>query len=272
MATWNLRHCWDPRSGRVDIGVVAAAIAGLEVDVLAVQEIDRGLPRSGGIDQVTELAMRLGWRGLFAPTMLLDHRGALVGGRDGSDNCTDRGDDGSPAYGIGLLSRHPLQQRNRIVLSSGPRDGRTAGGRLIDREPRVALPAVMTMPFGDVAVLATHLSWPPWQALSQLRRALTLTACVKMPIALAGDLNLPARVLGRVLAGRGWRAATAGPTFPARRPCLQLDHILAHDAQPADVRTDYVGLSDHRIVSATIVIDRDRSSSGDRSGSWSAAP
>jgi len=113
----------------------------------------------------------------------------------------------------------------------------------------------------DVAVLATHLSWAPWQALSQLRRVLALAAYAEVPIALAGDLNLPARVLGCILAGRGWRAATAAPTFPDRRPCLQLDHILAHNAHPADVRTDRVGLSDHRIVSATIVIDRARSSS-----------
>ena len=67
VATWNLLHGIDVRTRRVDIGVVADGIAALDADVVAVQEVDRELIRSGGIDQVGALADKLGWHGVFAP-------------------------------------------------------------------------------------------------------------------------------------------------------------------------------------------------------------
>jgi endonuclease/exonuclease/phosphatase family metal-dependent hydrolase len=49
---------------------VAARIAALDVDVVAVQEVDWLQRRSGGTNQVMEIAERLGWHGLFAATMV----------------------------------------------------------------------------------------------------------------------------------------------------------------------------------------------------------
>ena len=56
IATFNLLHGLDVRSNRVDLDAIAEAIDALDVDVVAVQEVDRGLPRSGELDQVAELA------------------------------------------------------------------------------------------------------------------------------------------------------------------------------------------------------------------------
>jgi endonuclease/exonuclease/phosphatase family metal-dependent hydrolase len=239
MATWNVRHGRGP--DRVDLGAAAAMIAALDCDLVAVQEVDRGQPRSRRADQIADLALRLGWHGHFAPS--------LFGGRRDARAAADESvDDGGPAYGIGLLSRHPLRDPARIVLPPEP-----VGGRVADREPRVLLRASVASAIGDVDVAATHLSWAPWQAWRQLRWVLGQACAADRPTVLAGDLNLPASVLSTALAGTGWRAASAGPTFPAHLPWVQLDHVLVRNARFTDVRVGPAGPSDHRLLSTALV-------------------
>ena len=48
LATFNLLHGRSPADGVVDPDRLAAAATALDVDVLAVQEVDRGQDRSGG--------------------------------------------------------------------------------------------------------------------------------------------------------------------------------------------------------------------------------
>jgi len=72
IATYNLLNGLDLRSGRVDLDAVCQLIAALDVDVVALQEVDRGLERTGGIDQVVKLAELLGWHGVFGPALLGD--------------------------------------------------------------------------------------------------------------------------------------------------------------------------------------------------------
>lgn len=243
MATWNLRHGRGRGSGRVDLGAAAAMIAASDSDVVAVQEVDRGQPRSGNADQIAELALRLGWQGVFAPSIL-----GRPWARDAVLTTADVTDDGGPAYGIGLLSRHPLRESVRIVLPSG-----SAGGLVADREPRVLLRAAVATAIGDVTVHSTHLSWSPWSAWRQLHWLLNLPCDPHGPTVIAGDLNLPACVLGAALAGTGWRAASAGPTFPAPAPCVQLDHIVVRNAHLAQLRVCGEGPSDHRMLRAAMI-------------------
>ena len=73
VATYNLLSGRDVRTGgRFDLEAAAEAIKALEVDVVALQEVDRGLIRSGECDQVAELATCLGCTGIFAPALLGD--------------------------------------------------------------------------------------------------------------------------------------------------------------------------------------------------------
>ncbi len=239
MATWNLRHGRGP--DRVDLGAAAAMIAALDCDLVSVQEVDRGQTRSGRADQIAELAQRLGWHGRFAPSIFGGRRHPVAAAYEDVD-------DGGPAYGIGLLSRHPLRDPARIVLPPEP-----TGGPVADREPRVLLRASVATAIGDVDVAATHLSWAPWQAWRQLRWVLGQACTADRPTVLAGDLNLPAWALGVAVAGTGWHAAGAGPTFPARLPWVQLDHVLVRNARLTDVRVGPAGPSDHRLLSASLV-------------------
>ncbi|WP_214405140.1 endonuclease/exonuclease/phosphatase family protein [Pseudonocardia lacus] len=252
IATWNLLHCRDVRTGRVDLGAVADGIAALDADAVAVQEVDRELPRSGGLDQLSVLADKLGWHGAFAP--------ALLGEPVRSWDALPQGvpDPGGPAYGIGLLSPHPLHDVRRLVLPGGATRRRLPEGfdhpPAWDREPRVALRARLRPPGGgEIVLTGTHLTYVTWRAVHQLRRALSWTALAGPTAVLAGDLNLPHRALGAALRGTGWaRTAPAGPTYPAWRPRMQLDHLLARGARLEDVQVARRGPSDHLAVNARV--------------------
>ncbi len=222
-ATYNLLHGINVKGGQIDLNAAADAIAALDVDVVALQEVDRDQPRSGRADQIGELAQRLGWHGEFAA--------ALHGSPDHS--WVRAGDDASPAadgtaaYGVGLLSRWPLRRMARVSLPGGGDGARTPGATPSrpgwDYEPRVALAATVTVHGIDVRVLSTHLSYLPWRAIAQLRaagRALTSG----LPTVLLGDLNLPAWTVRGALPG--WRHAGGTATYPAWRPRFQFDQVL----------------------------------------------
>ncbi len=245
VATWNLLHGLDVRTGRIDLGTVAADIEAMGVDVVALQEVDRGLRRTGRVNQVEELARRLGWHGTFAPALLGDpQRGWTPGPGSGPDP-------GGPAYGIGLISRAPMTGVARRALPGGGHGERRPEhvGRVLpgwDREPRAVLRACV----GEVVVATTHLSFQVWRSVRQLRVALAFAG--PGPAILLGDLNLPFPVLCTALVGSGWRAAGAGKTYPSWRPNMQLDHVLRRGADAGQVRVGARGPSDHLPVTATV--------------------
>jgi endonuclease/exonuclease/phosphatase family metal-dependent hydrolase len=253
VVSWNVLHGLDLRTGRVDLGAVAAGIAALAADVVAVQEVDRGLDRTGGIDQVAELASRLGWHGLFAPALLGDPARRWAPGPGGG------ADPGGPAYGVGLLSPHPLLDPRRLALpggGAGQRHPDDAGRALPcwDHEPRVVLRARMARPDGpDLLVASTHLSYLAWRGVRQLRVATSWTPFAAGPALLMGDLNLPLRALRPALAASGWAPVAAAPTFPSWRPGMQLDHLLVRGTRLREVRVGPPGPSDHLPVSAEII-------------------
>ena len=243
-------------SGRDTDGVVRLArlgdsIAALDVDVIALQEVDRLLPRSGGIDQAQVLGAACSrdgapWHVSFAAAL---------------DGTPGPGGDASPAlgslpavpsYGIALLTRFPVIATRELRLA--PARGRRPiplppGTRppiwFLADEQRVALASTLRTPDGDLTVVTTHLSFAPGRAMMQLRRLRAWAADLPRPLVLMGDLNLPGPVPRRLT---GWSSLVTAPTFPAQKPRLQLDHVLA-DGMPwdvADARAATIGGSDHR--------------------------
>jgi endonuclease/exonuclease/phosphatase family metal-dependent hydrolase len=254
VASWNLLHGLDVRTGRIDLGAVAAGLDALDVEVVAVQEVDREQRRTGGVDQVAELARRLGWHGVFAPALLGEPARRWEPGPGAGP------DPGGPAYGIGLLSRHPLLHPERMALPGGgagerrPEDvGRTLPG--LDHEPRVVLRARVAAPGGRSLVVATsHLSYLAWRGVRQLRRAASWVTGCGGPAVLMGDLNLPVPLLRPALTGTGWAAVPASATFPSWRPGMQLDHLLARGVRVCGAVVGPRGPSDHLPISARIVL------------------
>jgi endonuclease/exonuclease/phosphatase family metal-dependent hydrolase len=252
VATWNLLHGVDVRSGRIELDAVADAITALDVDVLAVQEVDRLLTRSQDVDQLAALADKLGWHAAYGP--------ALLGEPLNGWTTAAGGDPGGPAYGVGLLSPHPLTEVARLGLPGGARtQSAVAPPRWVpyrDREPRTALRAVLQPAGGPrVVVATTHLSYLAWRSPHQLRRAVAFAAAAGTPAVLMGDLNLPHRALRAALAGTGWTAAApAGPSYPAWQPRLQIDHVLVRGAEVGDARVAQRGPSDHLPIGARVTV------------------
>jgi endonuclease/exonuclease/phosphatase family metal-dependent hydrolase len=241
----------------LDRDALRAAAAGLDVDVLAVQEVDTGQPRSHRTDQAAVLAEGLGaphWRGAATVDGTPDPfrswtpaAPALRGPDDAS---------AGPAYGIALLSRLPVRQWSVLGLGSGRArlpvkgpDPRTGGLRWwwVPDEPRIAVAARLDA----VTVVATHLSFAPHTAVRQLRRLRAWTATLRGPVVLAGDLNLPGPLPARLL---GATALVRAPTFPAADPRFQLDHLLAvgDGVRGRDGAATVLPVGDHRALTVTV--------------------
>jgi len=255
VGTLNLASGRDGRGRSVDAAALRAALTGIDVDVLAVQEVDVDQPRSHGVDQPAEVAAALGatdWR--FAA--------AVAGTPDPFRSWTPvdppvlRGPTEPPSgphYGIALVSRLPVRRWSVHALGAGrarlplqapdPRTGRARWWWFPD-EPRLAIAAELA----GCTVIATHLSFAPHTAVRQLLRLRRWAATLPGPVLLAGDLNLIGPVPAQVF---GAPRLVTGPSYPAHAPRVQLDHLLGSlDAQQPEVRQ--LALGDHRLVTASV--------------------
>jgi endonuclease/exonuclease/phosphatase family metal-dependent hydrolase len=244
VATWNICGGRTWNRARVDLDLTLATLRWLDADLVALQEVDRDLPRSGGVDQARVLGEALGMDWRFAPA-LLGTPGSPDGWRPVEPGAPDPG---GPAYGIALLSRLPLGAVETVNL---PRRG--------GEEPREAQVAEAAMGHRPLTVAGTHLSNVPRSAIGQLRTLQRRLDRRGGPRLLLGDLNL-CRPLVWVVVPREWRPLVHGGTFHDRppgalRPRVQLDHLLVAGRDgPRPVRARIVSgpASDHRAVAVEL--------------------
>ena len=201
LVTANVQHALvDGR--QVDLDRLAAALAALDADVVALQEVDHGQPRSDGEAQAYRLTAALGMpEHRFVPAI----RGSLApAGRRRRAPRTAGGDDGRlpapPGYGVALLSRHPVRAWRAMRLPGLNLPGLPPVG--VD-EPRVAVAAAVATPDCLLTVAATHMSKSePWKG-AQLRRLRRRLRHAPRPLVQLGDLNTRASPC----AGRAGRRA-----------------------------------------------------------------
>lgn len=249
LATFNILHGRSPADDRVDVDRFAAAVKTLDADVLALQEVDRNQPRSANADLTAVAAEAMGAE---------EHRFvAALSGSPGATWMAATGDEqpDAAAYGIALLSRHPVLSWEVIRLSSTPTRVPMwfKGSRrpeLVRDEPRVAVAARVDAPTGEVTVVNTHLSFVGWWGRHQLRTVMrSLEDCRRL--LLVGDLNMG---LARAQAISGLVPLVEEPTFPSPHPREQLDHVLARGdvGRVAHVEVHPLPLSDHCAVSVDL--------------------
>jgi endonuclease/exonuclease/phosphatase family metal-dependent hydrolase len=261
VATVNLASGRDVTGESLDAEELAVAVAALDADVVAVQEVDVGQPRSHGVDQPAVIAAGLGatdWR-----------YGATIHGTPAPDPVRSwtsiepvvlRGP-GEPArgprYGVALFARVPVRRWHVLGLPAGRarlplREPDPASGRVgtwwFPDEPRAAIAAELD----GLTVVGTHLSFAPHTATRQLRRLQAWSGRFPAPVLVAGDLNLPGPLPAIITGGQ---RMFCGPTFPAPEPRLQLDHLLSLGGLTGRAgQARWLDVGDHCAVSATVAL------------------
>ncbi|MCR8671575.1 endonuclease/exonuclease/phosphatase family protein [Agrococcus sp. HG114] len=254
LATWNILHGRTPADPTVDAATLSRAIAALDADVLALQEVDRGQPRSGMLDLTALAAEAMGGAAsLFVPTLIGDPaREWRTATEADMDAATD-------AYGTALVTRYPVLRWHVLRL---PPSARFRAPMLVPAErsvvwirdePRAVVAATIRTPHGTWTVASAHLSFVQGVNVRQLRRALRWLEALPAPQLLLGDLNLPPAIVRRVARAR---MLARGATFPASRPMVQIDHVLSDEPLPPfrQLRMPPLGVSDH----LPVVLEVDR--------------
>lgn len=147
-------------AGKVsDMTAIAKAIRAMNVDVVALQEVDKLTARSGRVDQAAELAKLTGMQAVFGRAIDFD------GGE----------------YGLAFLSRYPLHDAVIYPLPSGQREQRIAFSAKVD-VPEFPAP---------ITLFNTHLDTKedPTMRLDQVRELNDRTIEVRGIKLLFGDMN-----------------------------------------------------------------------------------
>lgn len=206
LLTYNVHRCVGV-DGKLDVARVAEVIAAQSPDIVALQEVDVGRARTGGVDQAERLAQRLGMAFHFHANVRVE----------------------SELYGDALLTIRPER-----LVKTGPLPGDPRFPRL---EPRGALWVAIDIDGVELQVINTHLGLVPREQRAQ---ALALAGREWLggeqranPLMLVGDFNAtPLAAAYRTLASsltdarRAAPFARALPTFPSRMPILAIDHVF----------------------------------------------
>jgi endonuclease/exonuclease/phosphatase family metal-dependent hydrolase len=215
LATFNVRH-GVRRGRRVDVEGLVASCQALRADVLALQELDRGTARVGGVDLASAICEATAMSVVFGATL------TLQGGE----------------YG------------NALLVAAGWTVGDVAHLALPGTgEPRAAILATACDGEGhELSVAATHLSTRRRQSSAQLAAVLDELRRRPAPRALLGDLN---RTPAELPADAGVVWAGGPPTFPNGRPVLRIDHVGVDELSIVAVEVVRPAVSDHRAVVVT---------------------
>lgn len=261
LTSWNFLH--GQRLNPAENTPLSEILAGLGSDLIALQEIDMNLARSGESNQPAEIAAALpGFQWGFAPTV--HGTPGFQWKKVSRENLKVFTREDSPLqshYGIALVSRIPVKAWLRYELGKSligmplliaNEKGKVAPFYVKD-EPRVAMAAVLE---NGWIVINTHLSFVPlvniYQLIKVTRWARKLAKQYQAEVALVGDFNLPWGIPTRITR---WRRATNALTYPSWKPAISFDYILLRDSaidKATEIETPVVPISDHRPISVDI--------------------
>jgi len=159
--TYNVHSCIGV-DGKLSPRRIARLIAQWQPDIVALQELDVGRSRTGGMDQAHLIAHELGMEFHFHPAIHVEEE----------------------KYGDAILSRFPVRQMHAAALPN-------TGGRA--REPRGALWVTVDTGTVSLQVINTHLGLSRRERLAQVR-ALLGEEWLRHPectdsVILCGDFN-----------------------------------------------------------------------------------
>jgi endonuclease/exonuclease/phosphatase family metal-dependent hydrolase len=206
VATFNARHANAAQTCRA-----------LDADVIALQELDRHVIRTGFRDQPRDLARALGYEYAFARAKHLGPGGRQCNALYARSGLTD-------IEIVELPRPRNLEPRNAIVARAG-----------------------------DISVACTHLQHRPRaNAKPQLDAVLAVLLARPGPHVIAGDLNLATHEAVPMLEDAGLTPVVVGPTSPRAEPREQIDWIaFGAGLRLAGARVAAADVSDHLPLVAT---------------------
>lgn len=220
VATFNIHHGTVGESGPVDADRLAEVCASFDADVLALQEVEVGTPRTRRIDLVGAVARRCGTSYVVGPARRWP----------------------------GGYQANALLVRGEITSSVVEALPRVPGWKLW-QERRTLLRAEIVVDGRPWTVTTTHLAVDATVSGPQLDHVFTRVGAGPRSV-LLGDLNRePA-----ALPAAGLRQVDHGPTFPAGDPREAIDHVLVSgdlEVLSAEVRS--TPMSDHAAVLVDLV-------------------
>lgn len=231
-------HYGQGNDGRYDVERLAAVINKSKPDLVALQEVDVGVMRSGRVHQLRRLAESTGLAARFGPTQ--HYEGGL--------------------FGNAVLTRLPILD---VVIHPLPYTESTPERVTY---PRGAIAVTLRGPDGDpLRFVSTHFQHNvPEDRVAEAKAINELFAKDDaLPTILAGDMNSKPAAEPIQLLLKRWSNATdepASPTAPATKPTSRIDYIFYRPAKTfrvvqAEVIDESMA-SDHRPVLAVFELRR----------------
>lgn len=202
--TYNIHSCVGT-DRKLDPARIADVIASIEPDIVALQEVDVGRRRTGGVDQAHLIASLLRMQVQFNASLTVAEE----------------------KYGDALISALPMSPAQAGPL---PSLGETRG----------ALSVEFTVGDRRLRAINTHLGLRGRERVQQMSALLAPPwlghpSPEQTPTVLCGDFNaIPASSAYRMAARRLRDAQLAGgdtvrPTFPSGLPLMRLDHVFVSE-------------------------------------------
>lgn len=217
---------------KLDLARIAEVIKHNRIDIVGLQEVDRGVERTGRVDEIRELARLTGMDYAFAHN--LDYQGGQ--------------------YGVAVLSRFPI-----LAI-----DHRRFANRR-ERERRGFLRVEVEVEGRRLNFVTTHLDYQFLDGrIFETEQLLKALEEVRGPVIVAGDFNEepPGDAYDMMLKAGfadGWtqktQQTTDGLTYPADKPTKRIDYVfhrnLGADVDAAATVPDTLA-SDHRPLVVTL--------------------
>ena len=210
----------------VDLQRIATVVQRLNPDVVALQEIDNTVQRSGNVDEAKKLAELTGLRH-HAFGSFFDFQGGQ--------------------YGMAIISRYPLSDVKNLRLPDGA-------------EPRTSLIATVAAP-QPFRLASVHFYRTEQERLAQSKTLLEFLDDEELPCIVAGDFNSqPDSAVLKLFSE--WKIPSKGDdhfTFSSHQPKIEIDFIMfrpstAFEVRQIDVVHEPVA-SDHRPLTIDLISD-----------------
>jgi endonuclease/exonuclease/phosphatase family metal-dependent hydrolase len=227
IASYNIRH-GHGTDGKQNLERTAGLLNNLDADIVGLQEVDCRVKRSGSIDQAKTLGEKTGMNSAFGSFM----------------------DYGDGQYGMAILSRFPILEKQTIKLPDGS-------------EPRVAPACTVKLPNGKkILVVNVHFDWiqDDRKRFAQAKRLAEFLRKQTLPYVLVGDFNdtresRTLKLLSKnLLSAEKIRADRY--TYSSTEPKSEIDFIFAADIDSWKLHNyqvlDATRTSDHRPILAVL--------------------